>query len=394
VKPPIRPGTPGRPGPADTTRPTGVTLDKTSLYLFAGGSPVTLKALVTPEGAVNKSVTWSSSNPQVAAVDATGNVTPAGPGTCRVLATTQEGGYNATCEVMVDIANTIGNTPGNVANGGYVAHQGNWVYYANPYDGMKLYKAMLHGQNKTKLSDDKAFGINVVGEWIYYVNDSQLRRLFKVRIDGTGRAVVNNKDPIEWTVSVVNQRAYYDTLQTMYSIGVNGLDRTKLNDETGVRVILANDWLYYQVAGPTPDDPWKGLCRIHVNGTGRTRLSGYRPAVWVVDGEWLYMLVSGEIVKMKTNGQDSSMLVPREIRGLNARDNWVYYWKDHVLRKIRSDGKLDQALAPVYRDGSSVDLFLAGNWVYCYPGKRVESKWVREVLFKVRTDGTGFEMLK
>ena len=64
------------------------------------------------------------------------------------------------------IVNTIGNTPGNIVNGGYVAQQGDWIYYCNVSLGYTLYKIRTDGSERTKLSDDSSLYINVIGDWV------------------------------------------------------------------------------------------------------------------------------------------------------------------------------------------------------------------------------------
>ena len=90
---------------ADCIQPvTGVTLDQTALSLTAGET-ATLTAAVLPEDASNKTVTWSSSNPDVAAVtdhnDGTASVTAGSAGTATLTAVTEDGGYTAACTVEV-----------------------------------------------------------------------------------------------------------------------------------------------------------------------------------------------------------------------------------------------------------------------------------------------------
>lgn len=85
---------------------TDVSLDKPSLSLTAGGSAATLKATVTPTDGTNKSVTWSSSNTDVARVDNSGNVKPMNPGTCTITVKANDSsGKFAQCIVTV-AANT------------------------------------------------------------------------------------------------------------------------------------------------------------------------------------------------------------------------------------------------------------------------------------------------
>lgn len=78
----------------------GVSLDRGALTLIEGGT-AQLTATVEPIDATNKKVTWSSSAPGVATVDASGNVTAVAEGTATITATTDDGGKTATCTVTV-----------------------------------------------------------------------------------------------------------------------------------------------------------------------------------------------------------------------------------------------------------------------------------------------------
>ena len=77
---------------------TGVSLSPATASLEPGQS-VQLNATVSPSGASNQSVTWSSSNSEVATVDQTGKVTALAEGSALVTATTADGGFTATCQV-------------------------------------------------------------------------------------------------------------------------------------------------------------------------------------------------------------------------------------------------------------------------------------------------------
>ena len=81
---------------------TGVTLDKTTLELFTGGS-ATLTATVQPDDATKKNVTWSSNNADVATVDANGLVTAVSAGTATITVTTEDGNKTASCTVTVTV---------------------------------------------------------------------------------------------------------------------------------------------------------------------------------------------------------------------------------------------------------------------------------------------------
>ena len=75
-----------------------VTLNKQEMSLNVGESE-TLKATVKPDGASDQTVTWTSSKPAVATVDATGKVTAVAAGEATITA--QAGDKSASCTVSV-----------------------------------------------------------------------------------------------------------------------------------------------------------------------------------------------------------------------------------------------------------------------------------------------------
>ena len=80
---------------------SGLTMSESTLTLNSG-STAQLTVTATPPNALNPSVTWSSSNENVATVDATGLVTAVAGGTCTITAAAVDGsGKTATCQVTV-----------------------------------------------------------------------------------------------------------------------------------------------------------------------------------------------------------------------------------------------------------------------------------------------------
>lgn len=76
----------------------GITLDQTALTLTVGGT-ATLAATVSPDNATDKTVTWTSSAPDIASVDG-GVVTAKAAGTATITA--KAGDKEATCTVTVN----------------------------------------------------------------------------------------------------------------------------------------------------------------------------------------------------------------------------------------------------------------------------------------------------
>ena len=60
-----------------------------------------LESVIEPENAENKKIMWSSSNEKVATVDSGGWVQGLVSGDATITATTEDGGFKATCRVTV-----------------------------------------------------------------------------------------------------------------------------------------------------------------------------------------------------------------------------------------------------------------------------------------------------
>lgn len=82
-------------------RVTSISISPNS-YTLTKGSIKQLKANVGPDDAANKEVTWSSSNPAVAAVSADGHVTAVNEGSCFITATSKDDpSIKASCTIVV-----------------------------------------------------------------------------------------------------------------------------------------------------------------------------------------------------------------------------------------------------------------------------------------------------
>ncbi|GEM_PF-934406 len=100
---------------------TGVSLDTTEATLVEGQAPLKLTATVEPADATNQTVAWSSNRPEVATVNASGEVTPVSEGTALITVTTADGSHTASATITVELPPpTTGTVTGIVYGGGDV----------------------------------------------------------------------------------------------------------------------------------------------------------------------------------------------------------------------------------------------------------------------------------
>jgi hypothetical protein len=81
---------------------TGVDIDQAAgPFELETAETLQLTATITPAGAIDQAVTWSSSDEDVATVDADGLVTAVGPGSATITVTTHQGSFTDTRVVEV-----------------------------------------------------------------------------------------------------------------------------------------------------------------------------------------------------------------------------------------------------------------------------------------------------
>lgn len=87
----------------ETTKVTSIDIIERDQELEVGDK-VQLNTVILPNDAVNKTITWSSTNAQVATVDENGLITAKGKGACEIKATTEDGSKTASIVVSVTYA--------------------------------------------------------------------------------------------------------------------------------------------------------------------------------------------------------------------------------------------------------------------------------------------------
>lgn len=125
------------------TPTSGISLNKSNVEITYGQNQVVaIGAHITPENAKNRNVIWKSSNEKVAKPnlykekdDIACTVIPVGGGTCTFTATTEEGGYSATCEVVIKTIPVTGIRMDNtIKKSGCVGDTIQLKWYIDPYN--------------------------------------------------------------------------------------------------------------------------------------------------------------------------------------------------------------------------------------------------------------------
>ena len=126
-----------------------ISLDRLTATINVGAS-VTLKATITPSNATNKSVKYSSSNPNIATVDASGKIVGKAAGEAVITAASANGKV-ATCKVTVNKPVIQGTAQGKMGGDGYDDAMGYQIFYLKDFTNVSVasseWKSIINDNN-------------------------------------------------------------------------------------------------------------------------------------------------------------------------------------------------------------------------------------------------------
>lgn len=189
-----------------TVNVTGITLSQTEAAMTVGGETLTLTATVNPNNATDQSVSWSTSDANVATVE-NGVVTAVAAGTATITVTTTDGSFTATCAITVTAPEpqpaTIQATQFNVP--------ANWEVNADPITASDLpgFTAATTEQAMALANDLLAANPNLFATLIYGLGNNVLY----IIINGPYSAPEADSNPYYTKGSAwEDQYEYYNTV--------------------------------------------------------------------------------------------------------------------------------------------------------------------------------------
>ena len=228
----------------------GVSLNYEKLTMYVGKT-ATLTAVIEPETATNKEVSWSSSDTSVATVK-NGTISAIKEGTTNIVVTTKEGGYTATCALTVikeeeetpyvpdsGDANIYQITTANLSNGTYDSSKDEYTFslnknykqvYVNAPDKtivLELNGVTLENNENSPIyvEDCDTIEISAKKSTTNNIKDTRVAYVTDQSGQGKGAIFVNNGDLKLKGTGTLNINAGYLN-------GIHGKDDVKVQKET------------------------------------------------------------------------------------------------------------------------------------------------------------------
>lgn len=153
--------------------------------------------------------------------------------------------YTST-KIKFNDSNAVGNTAGNLNNGGLFCEYKDKIYFSNPYDLNRLYIMNSDCTNAKRLNEDRATYINVFGDYIYYTrnnyNADNKESVFKGLLFGLYRTDLKGEKPKALynhqssMVSLSGNYIFYqqydsESALSLYKIKIDGSEHIQISDD-------------------------------------------------------------------------------------------------------------------------------------------------------------------
>ena len=141
--------------------------------------------------------------------------------------------------------NAEGNAMNNILNGGFVAHQGDWIFYIHPDHRHYIYA------KHTDVDEDKpqllirheADFLNVLGDHMFYRNRSDENKLYKASITGADAEALTESEVS--TIYVDSAWIYFLENDKLHRMRHDGTQLEKLTDMIVHSYVVMGDTVYF-----------------------------------------------------------------------------------------------------------------------------------------------------
>lgn len=188
---------------------------------------------------------------------------------------------------------------GNLSNLGLAASGDGSIFYNKYEDGIVKVK----GFDEFQITDETAYGINVIGEDVYYlcVNDPSNIAIKKVKTNGNELRTIKN---VKTSIS---------------------------------KIYVADGYIYYATT-----DVQDGIAKLAADGSKETVITASEIADFeVIDGKIYFSNKMGIMYKMNTNGSELTKIeLDNIIKEFQIKDDYIYYFNEDSknLCRVKDDG--------------------------------------------------------
>ena len=291
----------------------------------------------------------------------------------------------------------LGNSAGNIYNGGLFCQQDDTIYFNYISDDGGLYSMNAVCENIKKITDKKAVYINADRHYLYYVLASSTLEnkkasimrfsnsgIYRISQNGSGLKVITG-DPSAFLILkgdfLFSQRYNVKEGLTLYQNKIDGEEGRLLYKEAAVPAVVMDDFLYFV-------DKSKDNSISHTNlssYTTRTALKGsYQFPIYM--GDYIYYIDLNDhnyLYRMNKDGSDPTLLVNKPCSTYNITNSgkYLYYQISGTSKDRISRMNLENMKSETIKKGDYKQIHVTDNYVFFTDSKNKQ-------IYKILAEGT------
>lgn len=276
----------------------------------------------------------------------------------------------------------IGNSSGNLLNGGLFCEGDGVIYFSNPVDDGNLYSMDMTCNNFKKVYDDRAEEINYAGSYLVYSRknyqkDAVNGEMFVFNTKGLYRLQLNTKkikcfyDGALGIVSLWGNKIFYQHYtdkdgMNLYSVRLDG-DKNEQKAQGPINPsAIKNQKMYYA------SNSESGIFSLDIVTGVKKGIRGENYYGCLLAGDYIYALdlFDGyKIVRMDLNGEHVETVVDEMCSIFNASEDgdYIYYQVDDGKNARLECKNLDNGKVTVIADGNYDRIHLVGQSLFFAP---------------------------
>ncbi len=272
---------------------------------------------------------------------------------------------------------TVGNTPGNLNNGGYFCEMDGRGYFANASDNCALYSMNPDETDLVKYNDGAVSSINAAGKYLYYAQvsggSSSGKNSKTVRIPGIYRSNLKGKSVVGLdrcdivSMQLCGNYLYYEKYDKQVGTSLDKIRIDKKDKKTVTQGIVnpncfTGGKIYYN---GTAEDHY-----LHALDVSTDRSSVvWEGNIWnpIVQNDYVYYMDVAENYRLCRYNLSSNVvevLTNDRIDMFNVYDNYIYYQVSSsdspALRRMLTDGSSQELI----REGVYQNINITSQYVY------------------------------
>lgn len=300
-------------------------------------------------------------------------------------------------KVSAGVANTVGTTAENASSFGMVTSQGNWVYYVG--SDHRIHRMHKENGKVEVIGDFSAVSLNVVGEWIYFADGSSDGGIYKIMLDGTQKTKLSNVT--SYKVFVDGEWIYYTSNYwggSLYKMKTDGSSVTQIFSEECDDYVVCDKYIYYTKRKSNTDHVYRCTTEGKENKIFSSGFCGMHIAM--VDNKIAIVSYDHKIQVANLDGSSFASFGNYNVQCsfLNGYNGWIYYlendFTDHenissAFVKVRPDGSQKSKIYVFdFLNHANTYLNVVDEWIY------FQNEHDGDAPYRIKTDGTNLEKLQ